>query len=54
MKSRYFVSIWENRLSYFEEYYDKKEIEAIKKFFNDLKKHDVVDYVPYIEFEKKQ
>ena len=53
MKELYLVSVWRSRLIDFEEYYDEKEIEVIQKFLNDLYKHDVIDCVPYIEFEKK-
>lgn len=53
MKELYLVSVWRSRLIDFEEYYDEKEIEVIQKFLNDLYKHDVINSVPYIEFEKK-
>ena len=54
MKELYLVSVWGSRLVDFKEYYDEKEIKAIQKFLYDLKKYDAIDYIPYIEFEKKQ
>lgn len=54
MKELYSVSVWDSRLTTFEEHYSEEEIETIYKFINDLKKYDVISRVPYIEFEKKQ
>ena len=53
MKELYTVSVWESRLTTFEKHYTEEDIKAIQKFLLDLKKHDVINRVPYIEFEKK-
>lgn len=53
VKELYTVSVWESRLTTFEEHYTEEDVEAIQKFLLDLKKHDVINRVPYIEFEKK-
>lgn len=52
MKKLYSVSVYNESESIFEEYYTEEEIQAILKFFKDMRKHEVPLYdFPVIEFE---
>ena len=54
MKELYLVTVFGETVSYFEEYYNEEEVETIKRFFNDMNKHEVARYdLPDIVFEKK-
>ena len=53
MKELYHVTVLGESYSDFSEYYSKEEIETIKKFVNDMSKHDVARWdIPCIEFKK--
>ena len=53
VRELYTVVVTNSRESVFKEHYTKEEILIIKKFLNDMKKHNVASYdVPTVVFKK--